>query len=456
MESELINPDSTLLDFGCGKGDDVRFLKKFGVKCVGWDPFYFPDIKTKPSDVVNLGFVINVIEDPSERIEAINKAWGFTRKVLIVSARHSLEKKDEGLVQFKDGYLNGKRTFQKYYSQHELKSWIDESLSEASFAAAPGIFYVFRDEEVKQSFIASHYRRRSSAPRQRISDILFEKNKVLLEPFMDFLSSRGRIPETLEVKNGRGIIKEFGSLKRAFGVIKRVTGSEQWEKIKEERYQDLLVYLALVRFDGRPRLSQLSEDIKLDVRAFCSNYKRACELADELLFSAGDLATIDKACREAVVGKLTPTALYVHISAIPYLPPILRIYEGCAQGYTGKVEGANIIKLNRNKPQISYLMYPRFEKDPHPALKGSVIVPLNDPRIKYRDYTQSENPFILHRKEEFIFHDHPLKQKFKKLTHQEERRGLLENSSVIGTQNGWAQELEIKGLKLSGHRLTKM
>jgi DNA phosphorothioation-associated putative methyltransferase len=455
LESNLIQNNSTILDFGCGKGDDVRYLKKNGYKCIGWDPYYSPETKRKPSDIVNLGYVINVIEDHKERVEVLQKAWTYAKKILIVSARHNLEQKDEGLIVFQDGFLTRRKTFQKYYQQNELKTWIDESLNESSLAAAPGIFYVFRDAELKQSYIASSYRRRSSAPRQRISDILFEKNKTLLEPLMQFLSGRGRLPITEELDDANEIISELGSLKKAFRVIKHATGSEQWENIKADRTQDLLTYLALVRFDGRPTFGRLSNDLKLDVRAFCSTYKRACEMADQLLYSAGDQGIIDQACCEAKIGKLTPTALYIHSSALPQLPQVLRIYEGCAQGYVGKVEKANIIKLNRRKPQVSYLWYPDFGKDPHPALRGSIIVPLNKPKTKYRDYTNSNNPFILHRKEEFITEDNPLKKKFSKLTKQEERHGLFENTSIIGTRDGWNQELELRGLKLSGHRVLK-
>ena len=37
-------------------------------------------------DIVNLGFVINVIEQKQERDEAIRKAFAFTDRLLIVSA----------------------------------------------------------------------------------------------------------------------------------------------------------------------------------------------------------------------------------------------------------------------------------------------------------------------------------------------------------------------------------
>ena len=37
-----------------------------GLDAVGWDPHFAPDTPKEPTDVVNLGFVINVIEDSDE------------------------------------------------------------------------------------------------------------------------------------------------------------------------------------------------------------------------------------------------------------------------------------------------------------------------------------------------------------------------------------------------------
>lgn len=77
---------------------------------------------------------------------------------------------------------------------------------------------------------------------------------------------------------------------------------EQWDQIREERSQDLLIYLALTRFGRRPRFSQLPIDLRLDVRAFFSTYRRACKLADDLLFSAGKPDTVNEACIKSPVG----------------------------------------------------------------------------------------------------------------------------------------------------------
>lgn len=455
IDDGLLDSSSTAFDYGCGRGGDVRHLRRRGIECKGWDPNYSPDEKRAPADVVNLGYVINVIENPNERASVLKQAWSLTQKVLIVSARLSAEARESNLSSFEDGFITRRQTFQKYFDQQELRNWIDSVLGESSVAAGPGIFYVFRDQNVRQTFVASKHRRTVTVPRLRRGDLIFEQHKTLFNPLVAFITSRGRLPVEAELDTAKDIIKEVGSLKRAFKIIRTVTGEQQWEEIRETRSQDLLIYLALSRFSGRPRFSQLSQDLQLDVRAFFSTYARACELADNLLFSAGDPNTISNACRKSSVGKLTPSSLYIHMSALPFLSPVLRIYEGCARAYIGAVEGANIVKLNHHWPQVSYLAYPEFERDPHPRLFASLVVPLKTFHIQYREYTQSANPPILHRKETFLPPRHPMRQKFERLTKQEEKYGLYEDNQSIGTKEGWEAALSKRGLGLSGHRVMR-
>ena len=44
-------------------------------------------------------------------------------------------------------------------------------------------------------------------------------------------------------------------------------------------------------------------------------------------------------------------------------------------------------------------------------------------------------------------------EKFAKLTRQEEKHGLLEDSRAIGTRNGWQIRLDERGFQVRGHRL---
>src|SRR6185369_26496 len=105
-------------------------------------------------------------------------------------------------------------------------------------------FYVFRDDAARESFMASRYRRRVAAPKVRLSDKLFEEHQSMLAVLMEFVTERGRLPEHEELGVGSDLVGLFGSIKRAFQVVRRVTGPEQWEVVSHERRNDLLVYLA--------------------------------------------------------------------------------------------------------------------------------------------------------------------------------------------------------------------
>jgi DNA phosphorothioation-associated putative methyltransferase len=174
-----------------------------------------------------------------------------------------------------------------------------------------------------------------------------------------------------------------------------------------------------------------------------------------LLFQAGKSELVDAACKHSEIGKLLPDSLYVHRSALDHLEPLLRVYEGCARAYLGEIEEANVIKVHRFSGKISYLSYPDFDTDPHPALIRSVKLCMRSRQLDCHVFGHGGNPPILHRKEAFLHPDHPLRSKFARLTQQEEKRGLLEDTNSIGTREGWIARLAEKGFALKGHRLVK-
>ena len=272
---------------------------------------------------------------------------------------------------------------------------------------------------------------------------------------MATIAALGRLPEADELTQAAEVETRFGSLRRAFALIKRVTGSEDWDAIARRNTEDLLVYLALGRFRRRPPISALPVGLQRDIRSSFGSYANACRLADDRLFKAGDAEAVDDACRRSAVGKLLPNALYVHRGALESLDPLLRVYEGCARAYLGEIEGADLIKLHRHSGKVSYLVYPDFETDPHPALLWSIKLNLRSREIESIDYARSENPPILHRKEAFLPPDHPLRSKFERLTRQEERAGLLDETATIGTRIGWQWRLQEKGFAVRGHRLIR-
>ena len=451
----LIRDGVSVFDYGCGRGDDLRYLKLRGVPSKGWDPVHQCEDEIASAEVVNLGYVVNVIEDPDERSRCLVRAWSLAERALIVSARLTSETPElASVAEYGDGFVTSIPTFQKFYEQAELKDWIEDLLSETAVAAAPGVFYVFRDAEDRMAFLASRYRRHRHALLPSVESTL-DDHKELLRPLVEFFEERGRAPAEDELPGGNEIRERFGSLQRALRLVQRAHDAEAWKRVVTARGEDLLIFLALSRFDGRPRFGQLPLPVRRDIRAIFSSYRRACEEADVALLAVGDMERVSRAARGSSVGKLTPSAIYVHESALESLPPLLRLYEGCARGYIGRVEGANLIKLHTGEPKVSYLSYPDFDSDPHPALAEGMTVHLQTFRVRERDYRGSRNPPILHRKETFIVSDHPLHAKFSRLTRQEAAKELYEEPSRIGTRRGWEEVLAEKGVALRGHRLVR-
>lgn len=451
----LIGETTPLLDYGCGYGEDVHLLHRQGFQVSGWDPYFQNDAPPQASDIVNLGYVINVIEDPVERAETLRRAWSLSNRVLSVAAQIVVQGRGSTAIPFGDGIVTRIGTFQKFFSQDELREYIERELGTEAAPAAPGIFFVFRDEALRQQWLSQRYRRRNTAPKKCISEKRFEEHRDILEPLMETITALGRLPEIDEFSSVNAVCEQFGSLRRAFSLIRRMTGDDAWDAIAEERRQDLLIYLALGRFRKRPPISRLPMGLQRDIRAFFGSYTTACAHGDELLFRAGDAAAIDAACKESEIGKLLPTAMYIHQSALEQLSPLLRVYEGCARAFIGDVPDATVIKLHRFSGKVSYLVYPDFLDDPHPSLVRGVKVDMRSRDVYCYEYDPGGNPPILHRKETMLSPDHTHFKKFSRLTVQEERAGLLDESATIGTRQGWKIRLIDRGYEIKGHRLLK-
>ena len=453
LDDGLVHQERTFFDYGCGRGDDLLRLHKMGIPVSGWDPAFFPDEERTPADIVNLGYVVNVIEDPAERIVVLAAAWELARKVLIVSARLDWEAADAAVDFQGDGIVTGKRTFQKFFTQEELRQWIEQALDRQPVAAAPGIFYVFRDEADAQSFAVNRVSRQRRIPGIEKSQALVADHKELVEPLMAFVTERGRLPVDGELAVAPQLTAVFGSVARAFSLLRRVTSNDRWDRIRQERRADVLVYLALAAFPMRPRFGALPDELRHDIRAFFGSYRSGCTEADALLFSAGDQDAVDRACRDATIGKLLPDALYVHHTAVEHLPPVLRVYEGCGRQLAGVVDGLTLIKLFRRRARVSYLAYEDFDRVAHPALRSTILADLKQLDLHFRDYARSPNPPVLHRKELFVASDYPARQRFARLTAREDRLGLLDANATIGTRTRWLTVLDRHGFCIRGHRI---
>lgn len=464
FETRVIEQDDTVLDYGCGHGEDLRGLEGNGIEAFGWDPVHIPEGELREAAIVNLSYVINVIESPAERREVLRAAWGYARKALVVAVRTDNEARTLSAATPRgDGWVTSKGTFQRFYGQAEARDWLDETLGVKTVPLSVGVFVAFKNEAAAQAWLDVRQRerrqalrlRRETGPRETKRDRDYAEHAELLAPLETFLADRGRLPDVDECSWTQPLLEVFGSLARAFQVVRHGASEAFWESGAAARGDELRVRFGLARIRKRPKFFELPRNVQRDVKALFGSYKNACEQADALLFSAGDLAAVTAAAKEAPVGKLTPEALYVHTDFRDTLPVVLQVYVGCAETLVGNVVDVDIVKLHLDKHRISFLSYPNFDKDPHPALAESWVVNLRPLDVAPRDYRERANPPVLHRKELFVGDDYPLAEKFARLTAQKDRHGLLDEPQRIGTRQAWEARLAEAGWTLRGHRLVR-
>lgn len=131
MEQGFIVP--VVVDWGCGKGRDTKWLRDLGIDVIPYDPFYHPNPSPDEIDFsrvnsILLNYVLNVIESIEERWSVLKKIHLFAKAetVVIVSARSAREieqkAKQGGWRKLNDGYITGRNTFQKGFALEELVS----------------------------------------------------------------------------------------------------------------------------------------------------------------------------------------------------------------------------------------------------------------------------------------------------------------------------------------------
>lgn len=441
LENGLLTEGTSLLDYGCGQGDDASRLEQMGFAVTAWDPVYFPAGSKDPADIVNLGFVLNVIEDPTERIEVLHEAYELSRKLLVISALVSSSSTATLGRPYKDGILTSRNTFQKYFRQEELERYIEDALDTSAIAVGLGIFYVFRSPADQQQFLSNRTRRsinwvdlsrglrqvRERRPRPGRGDP-YEPNKELLDAFWAKMLDLGRIPLKDEFERYDELRTKVGSANKAKNLFVKKFGEETLTKAFELRRNDLQVYLALSNFRKRVPFKHLPASVRRDITTFLGSYQQAFRESQELLFSAGNPDVITQLCDTAVSGWKDDQALYVHRNLITELHPVLRIYVGCAGVMYGDLTDVDVIKIHKRSGKISLLKYDDFEGKPLPALHERIKVNLRRQAMDIFDHRSEENQEVLYLKERYVSAEHPGREKWKEFS--ETLRNLGMNLSV--------------------------
>jgi DNA phosphorothioation-associated putative methyltransferase len=407
----LITPSIEVFDYGCGRGDDVRGLAANGIAAYGWDPYYAPDGTKREADVVNLGFVINVIEDLGERIEALQGAYSFTKRVLAVAAMLASQALQPGRP-YGDGFVTSRNTFQKYYTQAELAGFIADVLGEEPIPVSPGVFFVFRDKDLEQSFLVGRQRSltllqrlerpesvRVLLPRPDRIQLKYETNREIVDALWQTWLRLGREPDPTDVNQLDSLIQAFGSLTRALRFTAELKDRTLLARAREGRIADLTVYLAHTQFAKRKPYKHLEAGLQRDIRSLFGGYKTAELHTRQQLFKIADTKEIGAACIAAAeqgLGWLVEGhSLQLHASLVERLPIILRIYIACGAVLYGDIQTADLIKIHIGSGKLTLMKFDDFEVQPLPRMVERIKLNLRSQDIgifRYED--QLERPYL--------------------------------------------------------------
>jgi DNA phosphorothioation-associated putative methyltransferase len=417
-----LNGEYTFFDYGCGKGDDLKIIKELGVKACGWDPVYQTDGKVQKADIVNLGFVINIIDCPNERTQILKKAYNLSKKILVVSVMLGSESITSKFKKYGDGIITSRNTFQKYYTQNEFREYLENSLNESAIAVGPGLFYIFKDKIEEQQFLIDRQRQRKNWKKISYTDppdrlqikqkAFYARHKDLLDDFWDKCLEFGRLPLNSEYKKSEQLRTICGSHQKAFTLISEIHDKSDFETAESDRRNDLLVHFALSLFSRCKPYNTMPKVLQKDIKYFFNKYTDAMKGATDLLFSVGKTETIRSECQKSHemlgTGRMDGDHSWtIHIDYINQLSPILRTYIGCATQLYGDLYEVDLIKIHMQSNKVSLLRYDDFENKPLPLLIERIKINLREQKIDFYTYGDKFKPQPLYIKSRYIKAGYP-------------------------------------------------
>lgn len=469
----FLNGTHTVFDYGCGRGDDIAALLAAGVAASGWDPHFAPEAPLEESDIVNLGFVLNVIEDPKERSEVLQAAFALARRVLTVAVMAAGREGTAALQPHSDGFLSSRGTFQKYFSQQEVRALVRAAIDQEAIPLAPGVFFIFRDKVLEQRFLERRRRRNRDAPSLRLvrsptkhqtlqrADALLEANRELIEALWERAVELGRPPhlDELEAEIGQEILVRLGSLTKAVHLAFAASESKAVERAAQARTDDLTLYFAMNLFGNRKRYRELPAELQRDVRAFFGSYANAEATARTLLFSLADPAVLQEASTQAHtegIGHFDGMhSIKLDVRLLDRLPTKLRAYVGCAEQLYGDIGEADLVKIHIASRKLSLLKYWDYDDSPLPLLRERVKIDLGRQEIRFFAYGTGERGSLLYLKSQYMADNLTGYKRQRAFDTRLVSLGLLPSEGREPTRSEFARLLWERELAVQGFDLVK-
>ena len=429
--------------------------------------------------------MVNVIEDAAERVEAITRAFQLTRNVLSIGVM--LYGGDLPGKPYRDGFLTSRNTFQKYFSQTEIKDYIEQVLHRNAFMVGPGVALVFASTEAEQRFSAARYRRKNVAlrlltsrpPRSlkpRVNREVKERQPrpphlsqaeqqlAAARPHLDELWATtldlGRLPEADEVANDAAVDLALGGLPKALRLMSRHYDHSMLEAAANARADDVRLLMATQQFAKCPAYRHLEPRLQRDIKAFFGDYRAAQAAGLKLLLDAGDAAKILAACQLAATQGLGwldgEHSLQLHISLVERLPALLRAYVTCGLIIWDALSEVQLVKIHIGSGKLTLMEFEAFDEDPLPRLRRRIKVIVRKLDCDVFEYGSAAYPKpLLYRKSRYLHEDQLGYAEQLAFDESLDRLGALGDAEFGPTPEALSQLLESKRLAIEGMRLTR-
>ncbi len=203
----------------------------------------------------------------------------------------------------------------------------------------------------------------------------------------------------------------------------------------------------------------MEKSLQRNIKFFFGSITQAKEVARELLFQIADVQTIEAACIEAVergLGFYVPSeSLELHSSLIDQLPPVLRVYVGCAVALYGDYHNADLVKIHMTSGKVSLMRYDDFEGRVLPRMIERTKIKLREQDIDYFAYGDEFEPPFLYQKSRYIneeFPNYPEQLAFEEAL---EGLGMFDFSGYGPTPTGFQETLTRHRWAVSGFELVR-
>lgn len=411
----VLAPERTFFDYGCGLGDDVRFLKSLGYAAHGWDPAHRPEETLRRAAVINLGYILNVIERPAERTRALRRAFDLSETCLCVAVLIGSGSYAGEVQTYGDGVLTSRNTFQRYYQQEEVAKYLQEALGIVPIPLEAGVFLIFRRSEDAHAFLLNRLQRTvpllHGVPRQRkrllraaLLEAFQKEHKADWAAYAEFVTVHGRPPASAESSALQAAAEHGLAPTDLWEAAANEVSESQLNELRRLRTNQYIVFMAICRFRGVPKLGELSVTARFDIRFHFRSYSHLKELSNKHLYAAGDNEKVAKLCEDTPVGVNTADGYFVARRDLPQLDPTLQIYARLGELFFGDLDRMDVVKIHKTSPRLSLFSLTDLN-DVAPRLKSRVKIDLQGQQVRFFDHATSVEPEVLMGKQLLGFHE---------------------------------------------------